>query len=52
MLIGPNIMPFKIRMQGQQRVCKSGKAKKLLSIKVLPIGATIKVLLTGATMSD
>ena len=52
MLFGPNIMPLNIRMRGQQRVGKSGKAKKLLLIKVLLIGVTIKVLLTGVTMSD
>ena len=52
MLFGSNIMPFNIRMQGQQRVCKSGKAKKLLLIKVFLIGVTINVLLKGATMAD
>ena len=52
MLFGPTIIPFNIRMQCQKRVCKNGKAKKLLLIKVLLIGATIKVLFTGATMTD
>ena len=51
MLFGLNIMPFNIRIQGQQRVCKSGKAKNIVSIKVLLISATMKVLLTGATMT-
>ena len=32
--------------------CKSGKAKKLLLIKVILIDATIRVLFTGATMTD
>ena len=50
MLFGPNIIPFNIRMQDQQHVFKSEKAKKLLLIKVFFIGATIKVLLTGATI--
>ena len=38
-------------MQDQQCVRKSGKVKKLLIIKVLLIGATIKMVLTGVTMT-
>ena len=49
MLFGPNIMAFNIKMQSQQRVCKKEKTKKLLLVKVLLIGDTIKVLLTGTT---
>ena len=41
MLFSPNIMPFNLRMQGQQSV-KLEKSRLLL----------IKVLLTGATMTD
>ena len=39
-------------MQGQQLVSKSGKAKNSLLINVFLIDATIKVRLTGATMTD
>ena len=42
-------MAFNMKMQGQQRVCKKEKTKKLLLVKVLLIGDTIKVLLTGTT---
>ena len=43
---------FNIRIQSQQRVCKRGKANKFLKTKVLRIDAIIKVLLTGAAMTD
>ena len=52
MLFSHNIIPFNIRMQGQQLVSKSGKAKNSLLINVFLIDATIKVRLTGATMTD
>ena len=38
-------------MQDQQSVRKSGKVKNLLLIKVFLIGATIKMVLTGVTMT-
>ena len=45
------IYTLNIRMQDQQSVRKSGKVKKLLLIKVFLIGATIKIVLTGVTVT-
>ena len=45
------IYTLNIRMQDQQCVRESGKVKKLLIIKVFLIGATIKMVLTGVTMT-
>ena len=45
------IYTLNIRIQDQQSVRKSGKVKKLLLIKVFLIGATIKMVLTGVTVT-